>query len=156
MGQAPPAILSPGNLPTVTPARPLEVAAPDRAWDLSGWESLQFTLANGSDVPVTVFARAENATANGLQDTVRNALELGPKGITVNTIPPGFVDTPLLRASAERGELGQSVDYHAEQTPVRRAGRPEDIANACSFLVSEHADYITGQVIGVNGGRNTG
>lgn len=83
------------------------------------------------------------------------ALELGPVGITVNTIPPGFVDTPMLRASEERGLLGGSVDHHAELTPVRRPGRPEDIAAACSFLVSEEAGYITGQVIGVNGGRNT-
>ena len=83
------------------------------------------------------------------------ALELGPKGITVNTIPPGFVDTPMLRASEERGLLGGSVEDHAERTPVRRAGRPEDIASACAFLVSEDASYVTGQVIGVNGGRNT-
>jgi NAD(P)-dependent dehydrogenase (short-subunit alcohol dehydrogenase family) len=83
------------------------------------------------------------------------ALELGPKGITVNTIPPGFVDTPMLRESEERGLLGGTVDHHAERTPVRRAGLPEDIAYACAFLVSDEASYITGQVIGVNGGRNT-
>ncbi|ONH60872.1 short-chain dehydrogenase [Frankia sp. CcI49] len=83
------------------------------------------------------------------------ALELGPKGITVNTIPPGFVDTPMLRASEERGLLGGSVDKHADLTPVRRPGKPEDIAAAASFLISEEAGYITGQVIGVNGGRNT-
>ena len=83
------------------------------------------------------------------------ALEFGPKGITVNTIPPGFVDTPMLRKSEEKGLLGESVDHHAERTPVRRAGRPEDIAAACAFLVSDEASYITGQVIGVNGGRNT-
>ena len=83
------------------------------------------------------------------------ALELGPLGITVNTIPPGFIDTPMLRESESRGMLGGSVDEHAGRTPVRRAGRPEDIAAACSFLVSEEAGYITGQVIGVNGGRNT-
>ena len=83
------------------------------------------------------------------------ALEVGPKGITVNTIPPGFIDTPMLRASEERGVLGGTVEHHAAQTPVRRAGRPEDIAAACSFLVSEDAGYITGQVLGVNGGRNT-
>ncbi|KOU56996.1 short-chain dehydrogenase [Streptomyces sp. MMG1533] len=83
------------------------------------------------------------------------ALELGPAGITVNTVPPGFVDTPMLRASEERGLLGGSVEHHAELTPVRRAGRPEDIAATCSFLVSEEAGYVTGQVIGVNGGRNT-
>jgi 2-hydroxycyclohexanecarboxyl-CoA dehydrogenase len=83
------------------------------------------------------------------------ALEFGPKGITVNTIPPGFVDTPMLRASEEQGLLGGSVDRIAEATPVRRAGRPDDIAAACAFLVSDDAAYITGQVIGVNGGRNT-
>ena len=83
------------------------------------------------------------------------ALELGPKGITVNTIPPGFIDTPMLRRTESKGLLGQGVDYHASQSPVRRVGRPEDIAAACSFLVRDEASYITGQVIGVNGGRNT-
>ena len=83
------------------------------------------------------------------------ALELGPKGITVNTIPPGFIDTPMLRKSEARGLLGDGVEHHAALTPVRRVGTPEDIAAACSFLVSDEADYITGQVIGVNGGRNT-
>jgi NAD(P)-dependent dehydrogenase (short-subunit alcohol dehydrogenase family) len=83
------------------------------------------------------------------------ALEFGPRGITVNTIPPGFIDTPMLRAAEKSGRLGPGVEHHAAQTPVRRAGLPEDIAAACSFLVSEDAAYITGQVIGVNGGRNT-
>jgi NAD(P)-dependent dehydrogenase (short-subunit alcohol dehydrogenase family) len=83
------------------------------------------------------------------------ALELGPKGITVNTIPPGFIDTPMLRKSEQRGLLGAGVEHHAAATPVRRIGRPEDIAAACSFLVREEASYITGQIIGVNGGRNT-
>ena len=83
------------------------------------------------------------------------ALELGPKGITVNTIPPGFIDTPMLRGSEERGLLGGTVDEAAGRTPVRRAGTPEDIAHACSYLVSEGAGYVTGQVLGVNGGRNT-
>jgi 2-hydroxycyclohexanecarboxyl-CoA dehydrogenase len=83
------------------------------------------------------------------------ALELGPKGITVNTIPPGFIDTPMLRGSERKGRLGEGVEHHASLTPVRRVGRPEDIAAACAFLVREEASYITGQVIGVNGGRNT-
>ncbi len=84
------------------------------------------------------------------------ALELAPKGITVNTIPPGFIDTPMLRESEAKGLLGAGVDAIAARTPVRRAGRPEDIAAACAFLVRDDASYITGQVIGVNGGRNTG
>ena len=83
------------------------------------------------------------------------ALEFGPKGITVNTIPPGFIDTPMTRRSEEKGLLGPGIDHHATQTPVRRAGRPEDIAAACAFLVSDEACDVTGQVIGVNGGRNT-
>jgi NAD(P)-dependent dehydrogenase (short-subunit alcohol dehydrogenase family) len=83
------------------------------------------------------------------------ALELGPQGITVNTIPPGFIDTPMLRKSEAKGLLGQGVEHHEGNTPVRRVGRPEDIAAACAFLVREEASYITGQVIGVNGGRNT-
>jgi 2-hydroxycyclohexanecarboxyl-CoA dehydrogenase len=84
------------------------------------------------------------------------ALELGPLGITVNTIPPGFIDTPMLRASEAKGLLGPGVEHHASQTPVRRAGLPEDIAATTAFLVRDEASYITGQVIGVNGGRNTG
>jgi NAD(P)-dependent dehydrogenase (short-subunit alcohol dehydrogenase family) len=83
------------------------------------------------------------------------ALELGSRGITVNTIPPGFIDTPMLRASERQGFLGEGVEHHASQTPVRRVGRPEDIAATCAFLVRDEAGYITGQVIGVNGGRNT-
>jgi len=84
------------------------------------------------------------------------ALEFGPKGITVNTIPPGFIDTPMTRRNEAKGLLGEGIDHHAALTPVRRAGRPEDIAAACAFLVSDEASYITGQIIGVNGGRNTG
>jgi 2-hydroxycyclohexanecarboxyl-CoA dehydrogenase len=83
------------------------------------------------------------------------ALELGPEGITVNTIPPGFIDTPMSRRSEEKGLLGDTIENHAARTPVRRAGLPEDIAAACAYLVSEEAGYVTGQVIGVNGGRNT-
>jgi NAD(P)-dependent dehydrogenase (short-subunit alcohol dehydrogenase family) len=83
------------------------------------------------------------------------ALELGPYGITVNTIPPSFVDTPMLRESERRGMLGGTVEDHAATTPIRRAGTPEDIANTCAFLASDEAGYITGQIIGVNGGRVT-
>lgn len=83
------------------------------------------------------------------------ALEFGPNGITVNTVPPGFVDTPMLRTTEQRGLLGGTVEETAKRIPVRRAGLPEDVAATCSFLVSEEAGYITGQVVGVNGGRYT-
>ncbi|MEZ5168348.1 MAG: SDR family oxidoreductase [Acidimicrobiales bacterium] len=83
------------------------------------------------------------------------AKELGPSGITVNTIPPSFVDTPMLRRSEEKGLLGGSVADHEARTPVRRVGTGADIANAVAFLASEESGYVTGQIIGVNGGRVT-
>jgi NAD(P)-dependent dehydrogenase (short-subunit alcohol dehydrogenase family) len=81
------------------------------------------------------------------------ALEFAPRGVTVNTIPPGFIDTPMLRDFEDKGHVDISKSTAA--TPVGRIGRPEDIAAACAFLVGEDAGYITGQIIGVNGGRNT-
>ncbi|MBE1535500.1 SDR family NAD(P)-dependent oxidoreductase [Actinomadura algeriensis] len=93
------------------------------------------------------------SAVNGLTKAL--ALELGPAGITVNAVPPGFIDTPMLRKAEGRGLLGGTVEDHIERTPVRRVGRPEDIAATCAFLVSEEAGYITGQIVGVNGGRNT-
>lgn len=95
---------------------------------------------------------AAKSAVNGLTKSL--ALEYGPSGITVNAVPPGFIDTPMLRAAAEKGFLGD-IDETIARTPVRRMGRPEDIAAACAFLVSEEAGYITGQILGVNGGRNT-
>jgi NAD(P)-dependent dehydrogenase (short-subunit alcohol dehydrogenase family) len=79
------------------------------------------------------------------------ALEYVPHGITVNTIPPGFIDTPMIRRAEDKGDV-PGVDTIAKATPVRRAGTPEDIAAACVFLCSEEAGYITGQAINVNGG----
>ncbi len=78
------------------------------------------------------------------------AQELGPHGITVNTIPPGSVMGTVMSEANVRPE---NVERLAATLPVRRVGRPEDIAHACSFLCDEASDYITGQIIGVNGGR---
>jgi 2-hydroxycyclohexanecarboxyl-CoA dehydrogenase len=78
------------------------------------------------------------------------AMEFADKGITVNMIPPGFIDTPMLRASPV------NVDAYAATIPVKRPGKPEDIAGACAYLASEEAGYVTGQTISVNGGRYLG
>jgi 2-hydroxycyclohexanecarboxyl-CoA dehydrogenase len=96
---------------------------------------------------------AAKSAVNGLTKSL--ALEYGPSGITVNAVPPGFVDTPMLRSAESRHLLGGTVEDHIARTPVRRVGRPEDIAAACAFFASEEAGYITGQILGVNGGRNT-
>lgn len=95
---------------------------------------------------------AAKSAVNGLTKSL--ALELGPNGITVNAVPPGFIDTPMLRKAEGKGFLGDTEKQIA-QTPVRRMGKPEDIAAACAFFASEEAGYITGQILGVNGGRNT-
>lgn len=95
---------------------------------------------------------AAKSAVNGLTKSL--ALEYGEHGITVNAVPPGFIDTPMLRKAEKRGFLGDT-EKQIQQTPVRRMGRPEDIAAACAFFISEEASYITGQILGVNGGRNT-
>jgi 2-hydroxycyclohexanecarboxyl-CoA dehydrogenase len=121
----------------------------------AGWGrivNISSSSAQGGQPLMTHYVAAK---AGVIGFTKALALELGPRGITVNTIPPGFIDTPMLRKAESKGFLGDGVDSVAAKTPVRRAGRPEDIAAACSFLVREEASYITGQVIGVNGGRNT-
>jgi len=78
------------------------------------------------------------------------AQELGPLGITVNTIPPGSITGTIM---ADENISEASKERLAATLPVRRVGRPEDIANACAFLCSEASSYVTGQLIGVNGGR---
>lgn len=79
------------------------------------------------------------------------AREYGPFGITVNTIPPSTIDTPMVRQAQEAGFL-PSLEELAARIPVGRVGTPDDVAAACAFLCSDDAGYITGQVIGVNGG----
>jgi len=79
------------------------------------------------------------------------AKEFGTKGITVNTIPPSMIDTPMSRQSQEVGNL-PDTEFLAARIPVGRVGTPDDIAAAAVFLCSEDAGYVNGQVIGVNGG----
>jgi 2-hydroxycyclohexanecarboxyl-CoA dehydrogenase len=79
------------------------------------------------------------------------AVELARNGITVNTIPPSLVDTPMARQAEAAGDF-PGVDVVGPMVPVGRAGTPADIAAACSFLCSDGGSYITGQLICVNGG----
>lgn len=78
------------------------------------------------------------------------AIEYADKGITANTVPPGFIDTPMLRGSPV------DVDAYAATMPMKRPGKPEELAAAVAYLASEDAGYITGQTISVNGGRYMG
>jgi NAD(P)-dependent dehydrogenase (short-subunit alcohol dehydrogenase family) len=121
----------------------------------SGWGRIVNISSSSAQGGQPLMTHYVSSKAGVIGFTKALALELGPRGITVNTIPPGFIDTPMLRSTEAKGLLGAGVDHHAALTPVRRVGRPEDIAAACSYLVSDDASYVTGQVIGVNGGRNT-
>jgi 3-oxoacyl-[acyl-carrier protein] reductase len=97
------------------------------------------------------------ATAKaGLQGFTKTlAIELGPLGITANAIAPGFVETPMTRATAERtGTTIEAMrDRVAAEVPVRRGGLSADIAHAALFFAADEAGYVTGQVIYVDGGR---
>ena len=90
---------------------------------------------------------ASKAGVIGLTKTM--ARELGSRGITVNAIAPGFVDTEMTEVLSE--EIRENA---CKQIILGRFGKPEDIANTAVFLASEKADYITGQVISVDGGMN--
>jgi 2-hydroxycyclohexanecarboxyl-CoA dehydrogenase len=80
------------------------------------------------------------------------AQEFGPFGITANNIPPGSVMGTIM-SEANRDRFQIPTEVLLSTIPVRRLGEPDDIANACSWLASEASSYVTGQTIGVNGGR---
>jgi len=87
---------------------------------------------------------ASKFAVNGL--TVSLARELGPKGIRVNAVAPGIIETDMMKAVPK-----EVIDPMIRQIPLRRMGQPEDIANAFVFLASDEASYITGVVLSVDG-----
>ena len=91
---------------------------------------------------------ASKFAVNGL--TVSLARELGPKGIRVNAVAPGITETDMMKAVPR-----EVIEPMIAQIPLRRLGRPEDIANAFVFLASEEASYITGVVLSVDGMART-
>lgn len=96
-----------------------------------------------------------SAVKAGLQGFTRTlAVELGPFGITVNAVAPGFIDTEMTRTTSRR--LGfdpdQRIAEAAKIIPVRRVGQPRDVANVICFLSSDEAGFVSGQIIYVAGG----
>jgi 3-oxoacyl-[acyl-carrier protein] reductase len=96
-----------------------------------------------------------SAAKAGLQGFTKTlAIELGKFGVTANAVAPGFIQTDMTAATAER--IGVSFEdfiaHSAAQIPVQRVGQPEDIAATISFLVSQEAGFVSGQVIYVAGG----
>jgi 3-oxoacyl-[acyl-carrier protein] reductase len=96
-----------------------------------------------------------SAAKMGLQGLTKTlAIELGPFGITANAIAPGFIETAMTMATAER--VGTTIEAMREavaaSVPARRGGVPSDVANAVAFFAAEESGYVTGQVLYVDGG----
>jgi len=96
-----------------------------------------------------------SAAKAGMQGFTKTlAIELGRYNVTANAIAPGFIQTDMTAATAERMGVpfDQFIEFSAKQIPVARVGQPEDIAHTASFLCSEGAGFVSGQVIYVAGG----
>jgi 3-oxoacyl-[acyl-carrier protein] reductase len=107
--------------------------------------------AHGTRVAGTTFYAATKAAVITL--TRRFAMELGAYGITVNAVAPGFIPTEMAVGNRTPAELAAFVEELSKNTMVRRAGRPEDIANAVAFLAATESGFITAQVLTADGGR---
>jgi 2-hydroxycyclohexanecarboxyl-CoA dehydrogenase len=125
----------------------IQSALPDMI--ASGWGRVVTISSSSAQSGAPYMAHYSASKGGVIGMTKALARELASRGITVNTISPSLVDTPMARDAEARGLV--SVDAMAAAVPLGRAGTPDDIAAACSFLCSE-GSYVTGQIIGVNGG----
>ena len=118
----------------------------------AGWGRIVNVASFGAQVGAPNMA-LYTASKGGIISLTRSlAIELGSKGITVNSVSPGFIDTPMARRAIDGGLFPVPYEQIIATYPIPRLGRPEEIAAACAFLASEDAGYITAQVLGVNGG----
>jgi NAD(P)-dependent dehydrogenase (short-subunit alcohol dehydrogenase family) len=127
----------------------VQLAVPDML--AAGWGRI-VTIASSSAQSGAPKMAHYSASKGGVISLTRSlAVELARKGITVNSVSPSLVDTPMARQAEAAGDF-PGVDVVGPMVPVGRAGTPADMAAACAFLCSDAASYVTGQIIGVNGG----
>lgn len=113
--------------------------------------NLTSIAAHGTAMAGTTFYAATKAAVSLL--TRRFAMELGPFGITVNAIAPGFIVTDMVLSGRTPGEVTTLLESIAAKAMARRVGCPEDIAHAVAFLASPESGFITAQILTVDGGR---
>lgn len=127
----------------------VQAAVPDML--AAGWGRIVTISSSSAQSGAPNMAHYVASKGGVISLTKALAVDLARRGVTVNTIPPSLVDTPMARQAEAAGDF-PGVDVVGPMIPVGRAATPDDIAAACSFLCSDRASYITGQVIGVNGG----
>lgn len=113
-------------------------------------------VITSSDYAIVGMPEASNyaAAKTALYSLAKSlAIEFAPHGIRVNAIGPGPIDTPLLRAGRTPSEWDERQRAYENRLPMKRLGRPEEVAAVVEFLLSERADYITGQLLQPNGGQ---
>ena len=118
-----------------------------------GWGRIVNISSSSAQSGAATMAHYSAAKGGIIALTKTLAQEFGPHGITANNIPPRFVMNTVMSEESFK-HLGQDVrDTWTNNGPIRRQGEPKDIAGACAWLASDEAGYVTGQTIGVNGGR---
>lgn len=127
----------------------MQLAVPDMV--AAGWGRIVTIASSSAQSGTSRMAHYVASKGGVIGLTKAFAHELASHQITVNCIPPTLVDTPMARGAEAAGDV-PPIDTIATFVPLGRAGTPADIAAATSFLCSDDAAYITGQVIGVNGG----
>lgn len=127
----------------------LQAVVPDMI--AAGWGRIVTISSSSAQQGAPRMAHYSAAKGGVIALTRSLAKELGSHGITVNTVPPSMVDTPMSRQSQQAGDLPGN-ELLAARIPVGRVGTPDDIAAAVEFLCSDDAGYISGQTFGVNGG----
>ncbi|MET8978841.1 SDR family NAD(P)-dependent oxidoreductase [Streptomyces sp. NPDC004539] len=113
----------------------------------AGWGRIVNISSSSAQTGAPSMAHYASSKGGVIGLTRALAVEYIEKGITVNHVPPGFIDTPLVR----QGPI--DVEAAAAMMPMKRAGTPEDVAHAVAYLASEEASYVTGQTLSTNGGR---
>ncbi|MBV9486151.1 MAG: SDR family oxidoreductase, partial [Frankiaceae bacterium] len=127
----------------------IQAALPDML--AAGWGRIVTISSQSAQSGAPSMAHYSASKGGVIALTKALAVELARQGVTVNTVSPSLVDTPMARKAEAAGEF-IGVDVVAPMVPLGRAGTPADIAAACSYLCGEGGSYITGQLIGVNGG----